>query len=143
MGRGRQTTAERTAYNRRWRAANPDKVAAWRPDQNRRQRERYKRKKAEVVAAYGGCCVCCGEAIPTFLTFDHISGEPERNPGGQRVSGTAVLYRLHKLLPATDPDIQVLCFNCNSGRAINGGVCPHQEVMPNGLVRAAALSFES
>lgn len=23
---------------------------------------------------------------------------------------------------------QLLCWNCNCGRAINGGICPHEEV---------------
>ena len=27
----------------------------------------------------------------------------------------------------TEPDtIQILCFNCNCGRARNGGICPHE-----------------
>ncbi len=24
-------------------------------------------------------------------------------------------------------EFQILCFNCNSGRHINGGICPHEE----------------
>jgi len=30
------------------------------------------------------------------------------------------------------PDgFQVACWNCNAGRDLNGGVCPHQEVQPS------------
>jgi hypothetical protein len=25
------------------------------------------------------------------------------------------------------PEYQVLCFNCNCGRALNGGRCPHED----------------
>jgi hypothetical protein len=24
------------------------------------------------------------------------------------------------------PDFEILCFNCNCGKAVNGGICPHE-----------------
>lgn len=30
--------------------------------------------RSEMIAAYGGCCACCGETEPAFLSLDHIGG---------------------------------------------------------------------
>lgn len=127
-----ETRAQRTEYNRRWRAANPDKVAAWRPKSAKRARERYRRIRAEVMAAYGGECACCQESISGFLTIDHIDGihDAHKDGQGKRLAAPKIVELLWRALPELDPNITVLCFNCNSGRAANGGVCPHKEVMP-------------
>lgn len=37
-----------------------------------RQRARYKTLRAEVIAAYGGKCACCGEDEALFLELDHV-----------------------------------------------------------------------
>src|SRR5689334_23309544 len=34
----------------------------------------YARLRAEVIAAYGGKCACCGETEQKFLTIDHEEG---------------------------------------------------------------------
>lgn len=79
--------------------------------------------KEEVFAAYGGYqCACCGTQIRQFLTIDHVN-----NDGGKhrREIGSKTIHRwLRKHnFPA---GFQVLCFNCNHGRHLNGGVCPHK-----------------
>jgi hypothetical protein len=76
-----------------------------------------------VLAGYGGKCACCGEADPRFLTIDHINGDGRlhREALG-RGSGRVWLDILKRGFP---PEYQVLCYNCNSGRSINGGICPH------------------
>lgn len=33
----------------------------------------------------------------------------------------------NKILRGERPDLQVLCFNCNCAKHINGGTCPHSE----------------
>lgn len=119
---------QRTEYNRRWREANPDKVAAWRPKAAERTKAAYQRKRAEVLEAYGNECACCNESTVQFLTLDHKNGRNQSLDAGKERNGTGTVYRLHKLLPKLDPDIEILCWNCNSGRHINGGICPHKEI---------------
>lgn len=130
MGR---TTVE---YNRRWRAENPEKVRAQRDRHKVTQRKVYKERRQQVVDAYGGACSCpqCPESNTAFLTFDHVNGlGPEhRWSNGRAIRGIGLINQLWRLLPERDPQIVLLCFNCNSGREINGGICPHQEVMPCG-----------
>lgn len=92
----------------------------------RRQKVYRMALRAEVLAAYGSVCTCCGEINPKFLTFDHINNDgAKQRHKGQCAAGTQFLLQLrHKNYP---PDIQVLCWNCNSGRGYNGGICPHKE----------------
>lgn len=99
------------------------------------KRNRYVRdKKDKVFRAYGGYkCVCCGETIPQFLTLDHINNDGaahRKNIFGNKYQscGTgAVLYNW--VIRNNFPDIfQVLCYNCNCGKAHNGGICPHKTI---------------
>lgn len=90
------------------------------------QRAYRQRLKDEVYAAYGGyVCACCGETQKIFLTLDHIKndGTAHRKQMGSR-GGIAIYVwlRKHKF----PPGIQVLCFNCNHGKQLNHGVCPHK-----------------
>lgn len=85
--------------------------------------------RAEVLAAYGdGYCACCGESNQEFLTIDHIANdgaEHRRTIWGKSRNGSgSALYRWLKNqnFPA---GYQVLCYNCNCGKAKSGGVCPH------------------
>ena len=82
------------------------------------------RLKLQMIAAYGGCCACCGEAEPDFLTLDHVNddGAVERRDS----SGRSVLI-MARLRREGWPkgQYQILCFNCNCARAAFG-TCPHQ-----------------
>lgn len=80
--------------------------------------------RKQVFDHYGWSCQCCGEDEPIFLTIDHVNndGHEARKLG---LKGGGYTYRL--IIRAGFPDTyQVLCFNCNRGRWLNGGVCPHQ-----------------
>lgn len=81
---------------------------------------------AEVIDAYGGRCACCGLADRRFLTIDHINndGHEDRRRNGYR--GGYTFYRSLKADGFARKDVQVLCYNCNNGKRLNGGVCPHQ-----------------
>jgi len=82
------------------------------------------RTRDEVIAAYGGpICACCGETEPKFLTIDHINndGHLHRKQG----NGATNLYN-HLKARKFPPGFQVLCMNCNFGKARNGGICPHK-----------------
>lgn len=80
----------------------------------------------EVVQAYGGRCFCCKESRELFLTIDHVNndGHKERKTMGGR-SGVH-LYRSLKIREFPKDGYRLMCFNCNLGRARNGGVCPHK-----------------
>jgi len=121
---GKKAVRKRTLcpeHARRWAAANKrvwDKI------------------KAAVFEGYGGAaCSCCGTTVPAFLTIDHINGGGGKHRRENRLIGSQ-LYRwlLRKKCPA---GFRVMCFNCNSGRQNNGGVCPcdgtHHQIARYGL----------
>lgn len=90
-----------------------------------RDKTKAARNRIKWVAfqAYGGAaCSCCGEKTFEFLTLDHINND---GGGRYRKIGGARLYAVlsRKGFPA---GFRVLCFNCNSGRHIAGGTCPHE-----------------
>lgn len=94
--------------------------AAW----QRRYLEKHKRM---VFDNYGRECVCCGESEPMFLSIDHVNNDGYLARKNQlHPTDTLGFYRwlVKNLFPA---DFQVLCMNCNFGKAKNNGVCPHQE----------------
>lgn len=86
----------------------------------KRYRERARR---EAFAAYGDRCACCGEANPAFLTIDHIgnNGKQHRLSREGRTINIYAWARRHGY-PLT---LQLLCANCNFGRAWHDGICPH------------------
>lgn len=75
-----------------------------------------------VLDAYGGKCSCCGESQKLFLAVDHINndGAEQRREFGK---GDAI-YRWIKR-NSYPTGFQILCANCNWGKHVNGGVCPH------------------
>lgn len=94
------------------------------------QKEYNARIKKEVLGHYGGKCACCGETILFFLTIDHINGGGVKHR--KEVVGGGGLALYHWLKKNGYPEgFQVLCFNCNSGRSANGGICPHKEATLN------------
>lgn len=114
----------------------------------RRKREKYQEEREEQIAKvlayqrgvlaeffdrYGACCACCGEDNRLFLTIDHMNGRMDdhyyqgRDVNGQRRKKTGIHAARAAKKEGWPDTYQVLCFNCNSGRARNGGVCPHQE----------------
>jgi hypothetical protein len=103
-----------------------------REDNPAHNRERLKKARAKLKESiyqhYGNACRCCGETGRKFLTIDHVDGGGRGHraslgpKGGSRL---AVMYDIKKR--GYPPDFQILCFNCNCGRALNGGICPHKE----------------
>lgn len=84
--------------------------------------DRYKRTKSLVFTHYGNKCKCCGEQEPIFLTIDHINNDGNKH---RKVIGRKLYAWIVK---NNFPDtFQILCFNCNTGRHFNGGICPHQQ----------------
>jgi hypothetical protein len=136
------------ASNREWQLANPDRTKAaqkryhdahpglaarrtaeWRANNRERALEAQRRVNAErkkrVYEAYGGMkCACCGETTEAFLSIDHINND------GAEHRRTVNRRNFYKWLEENGfpPGYQVLCMNCNFGKARNGGVCPHKSL---------------
>lgn len=119
----------------RWRKSHPE---TWRAAygrwayKNRLEYEATRRAaiRDEVFSAYGGYrCACCGEEEKKFLTIDHVNndGAKHRKELGTLIGrgGTAFQSWLRK--NEFPPGFQVLCYNCNCGKARNGGICPHHK----------------
>jgi hypothetical protein len=89
---------------------------------NQRARDRHLQDKLAAFEAYGGAvCACCGEIEIAFLTLDHVNGDGDGRSDPH-------FYRTLRLDDYPDePALQVLCFNCNSGRVLNDGICPHKK----------------
>lgn len=88
-----------------------------------------KQNREKILDHYGRICVCCGETEALFLTIDHVNNdgyEHRKNlNGGKQKGGNKELMRW--IIRENYPDtIQILCWNCNCGRSLNSGVCPHK-----------------
>lgn len=106
--------AEAAAANLRWRNAHPGYSTA--PGKEWRHQLR-----TEVLAAYGGCCQCCGETEPVFLDIDHIDGA---TPEGEKKLRSVRLYSwLRK--SHWPKGYRILCRNCNWASHCRLE-CPHQ-----------------
>ena len=107
---------ERREYSRRYSKEYPE-----------RRRAGHVRRKEEnlaiVVAHYGGCCFCCGESNPLFLTLDHVNNdgavERKEKKSGSQFYATVI----REGFPA---NLQLACWNCNCARYYRGGICPHE-----------------
>lgn len=123
------------AAQRRYR----EKCLATEPDQYRaqeaaRQRAYIESVKDCVYTALGGYrCNCCGETQPMFLSIDHVNndGYKMRKTGAQK-SGAGIYSHIWQQFKKTGTwpksEFQVLCMNCQHGKARNGGVCPHNHI---------------
>jgi len=84
--------------------------------------------KYEVIEKYGGKCNCCGETQILFLTIDHVNNDgyqDRKELYGVKNPATMSWY-LKLRRECIREDLQVLCFNCNLGKSINNGMCPHK-----------------
>jgi len=100
---------------------------------NKESTKKYRKKiRKEVIDKYGGKCVCCGETELLFLTIDHKNndGNLERieMSGDQSGSSMKFFFKIRK--EPIREDLQILCFNCNLGRSMNDGICPHHKPSP-------------
>ena len=94
-------------------------------DQAKQYRNRCRLIVIERYSNGTNRCACCGETIIDFLTIDHINGGGRKHC--REVTGGFSSSKFYQWLEKQGfPDgFQVLCWNCNCGRAKNGGICPH------------------
>ena len=120
---------EKQAQEKAWRQANPERQRAAQSRWYQKNKERILKEQKTIregyretfFELYGWVCSCCAESIVSFLTMDHKDGNNRQGVWG----GNGELRRAIKTFR---PDLwQTLCFNCNCGRATNGGVCPHNK----------------
>lgn len=88
----------------------------------------HNRNKWAVIIHYGRVCSCCKESQIAFLTLDHINGggnKHRKEVTGSKAGGTTFYAWIIK---ENFPEgYQVLCWNCNAGREVNRGICPHKD----------------
>lgn len=91
----------------------------------RNRNRQYRRDmRLEVIDAYGGpICVCCGEKERKFLCIDHVNNDGSSHR--KEVQGGMLYNWLKK--NNYPKGFQVLCCNCNFGKHLNGGICPHAD----------------
>ena len=89
---------------------------------NHRYRKRVRPElKKLVYDHYGNKCACCDEKQILFLSVDHVNNDGYK----KRLKGYD-FYR--SIIRDGYPDTyQLLCRNCNWGKQINGGICPHKK----------------
>lgn len=81
-----------------------------------------KKVRGLLFKRYGEKCERCAESRKPFLTIDHRKGGGTK----ERRSQTFIKWANSLLKGPKRRDIRVLCWNCNCGRQMNGGVCPHK-----------------
>jgi len=103
---------------RKWRENNREKANAL----ANKAKKKYEAKcKRLVFEHYGKICKCCGEDEKLFLTIDHINGGGEKHR--KKIGRKICVWLFKNNFPE---GFQTLCFNCNWGKHINGGICPHK-----------------
>lgn len=80
--------------------------------------------KIQVFESYGNKCACCGETNLFFLELDHINNDG--NFDRKRTGHLNNVFLNLKNAVKNPERFQLLCSNCNSGKARNGGICPHK-----------------
>lgn len=102
-----------------------------RAKRQRTQNRRRKRLRERVLEAYGGKCACpnCPEVNPAFLTVDHIYNDGAEHRKQWNGSNKIYQWLVTNNFPKTG--FRLLCYNCNCGRAANGGICPHEQMVQN------------
>lgn len=104
-----------------------------------RGRDEKLQLKQRVIGHYGGRCVCCGESDLVVLTIDHVADDGAEHRRANRLMPGWQTYAWIERQGYPQGPFQVLCNNCNAGRAHNKGVCPHvRPVVPPPLALPCA-----
>ena len=112
-----RTVGERRTYRQKYRA---DRKATGELQAYLKMRRQIIRK--EALIAIGGICICCGESEIGFLTIDHKNNDGHLD---KRVSQRRKIVMDFRKGVIDRDKYQCICYNCDCGRALNGGICPH------------------
>lgn len=114
----RSRLAEKHKINR----ADPE----WAEKERKRTRDYWINLRYECIMAYGGyLCACCGETEPKFMTLDHINNDGSAHRKEMKSRGPKI-YTWLRDRDYPSGVVQILCMNCNHGKALNNGICPHK-----------------
>lgn len=71
-------------------------------------------------------CSCCGETERKFLVLDHVKGKGNIHRIVTKRRGWSMYeWAIKNNFP---PIFQILCMNCNGGKELNNGICPHKNL---------------
>ena len=123
--------AKHPGYQKTWydRHKEPSKKKQTRSKEEKIQakKDRYARLVKTVLEHYGNKCGCCGETEPMFLTLDHINNDGYLTTYITKSGHRGRRTNYETIVRNNFPEgYQILCWNCNSGRARNKGTCPHK-----------------
>lgn len=121
---------KRRAEMRERYAKDPERFRRERIEAYRRDPEKFKearrtwwrKLRAEMFAAYGSRCSCCGEAEQRFLTLEHVNRDG--NEHRARMKGRASAISELRRLGWPRNGYTILCWNCQMASWIYGA-CPH------------------
>lgn len=111
------------------------------------QKKYHRSLRIEVLEAYGGKCVCCGEAQKSFLSLDHIHNDGathRREVNGTNSGCSNTIWNLLKRQGWPKDRYRLLCYNCNVGRHRNfenPGICPHE--IERGKIESVRVLLDS
>jgi len=111
-----------------WKIDNKDKVVNYRRlyqgRSNELKNKQYYKLRYEILLNYGNKCQCCNEKTVKFLSLDHKNDDGHQHR--RQFSSSIMFYKW--IIDNKYPDsLQILCHNCNHGRYLNGGTCPHND----------------
>ena len=110
------------------------KYKLWRAKSEVVRKEKAKLTKQQVMNYYGGKCACCGISEICFLSIDHINNDGFKEKDrlncrtGEKIRNRYTGGQLYnRIIKNNYPkDLQIHCFNCNTAKQHNGGICPHK-----------------
>lgn len=127
----------RPCMKQRWHERTPDQVERDRE----RQKERNEAIRRETFAHYGETCACCGEHRRLFLSIDHMNNDGAKDRRETKRAG--VNFYAWLKVQEWPEGYQTLCHNCNLGRHLNGGTCPHEIERLDAEVECIISGFNS
>ncbi len=117
-----------SGYNSECKVCSDARHEKWKQEHPGHLQRMHKIKNTEYkktcVEKYGidSGCVCCGIKELSFLSMDHIKDDGFKNRDKHGLGKH--LYRM-LVREGFPPGFQTLCFNCQWGKRLNGGFCPH------------------
>ena len=120
-----ETKERQRLYRIEYKKTHPKRISTWYAKNKEICREKRKEARRKVLNHYSGIppkCACCGEDTNQFLTIDHI----DKTTVNPKYRASTKLFKW--LIDNNYPEgYQILCFNCNCGKQVNGDVCPHKQ----------------
>ncbi len=106
-------------YGKEYRDNHKEKINLSCRISHKKQRDKLREL---VFNHYGKECACCGERELKFLSIDHLNGNGAKHR--KNIHGHITKWLVKNNFPK---GFQTLCFNCNWGRYMNNGICPHKD----------------